>query len=79
MTHVIAINSKHANAYACRGLAYVEKKEWDKAIADFTESIRIDPKNYTAYAGRGLAFRGKREWDKAHRDLQNAEELKANR
>ena len=32
------------------------KGEFDKAIADFTESIRLDPRNAEVYAWAGLCL-----------------------
>jgi tetratricopeptide (TPR) repeat protein len=32
-----------AQVYLSRGLAYLEKKEHDRAVADFNEAIRLDP------------------------------------
>jgi tetratricopeptide (TPR) repeat protein len=32
-----------------RGMGYRVKKEYDKAIEDFSQTIRLDPKNATAY------------------------------
>lgn len=40
-------------AYYNRGLAYRDKRIYDKAIADFSEAIRIDPKNAKAHYQRG--------------------------
>ncbi len=45
-----------AVAYSARGLAYCEKKEYDKAIADQNEAIRLDPKLAGAYDKRGVAY-----------------------
>jgi tetratricopeptide (TPR) repeat protein len=48
-----------------RGLEALEKKEYDKAIASFTEAIRLDPKNAAAFFNRGVAHELKKEYDKA--------------
>ena len=45
-----------AFAYEVRGAAYAAGGEFDKAVADFTESLRIDPKD--ADAGAMLLARG---------------------
>jgi len=56
-----------------RGIAYAEKADYDRAIADYTEAIRLDPKLAEAYCSRGAAYgRGKSEYDKAIDDLTEA-------
>ncbi len=47
-------------------------KEYDKAIADFTEAIRLEPKVAARYAGRGQARYDKGEHDKAIADCNEA-------
>ena len=37
-------------------MAYGNKGEYDKAIADYTEAIRLDPKYAKAYYNRGWAY-----------------------
>ena len=55
-----------------RGLAYENKGEHDRAIADFTEAIRLDPKYDIEYYGRGLAYENKGDYDKAIPDYTEA-------
>jgi hypothetical protein len=40
-----------------RGDAWYEKKEYDKAISDYSEAIRLNPSDGFAYASRGAARR----------------------
>ena len=54
----------------------VQKKEYDKAIADYGEAIRLDPKDAFAYNSRGLAWYSKKEYDKAIADYDEAIRLK---
>ena len=44
-------------AYCNRGVAYANKGDYDKAIADCNEAIRLDPKDAVAYCNRGLSLR----------------------
>jgi tetratricopeptide (TPR) repeat protein len=48
------------------------KGQSDKAIADFTETIRLDPQYARAYLGRGSSWLAKREFDKALADAEAA-------
>ena len=45
-----------AHARYQRGTAYVAKKEYDLALADFNESIRINPNEARPYVSRGGIF-----------------------
>jgi lipoprotein NlpI len=62
------------DAIACnnRGLAYRDKGELDRAIADFNEAVRLDPEFALAYNNRGLAYRDKGEFDRAIADFNEA-------
>ncbi len=55
-----------------RGIAFSEKKEYDKAIADLDESIRINPRDVDSHNIRGLAWIGKKEYDRAIDDFTSA-------
>jgi tetratricopeptide (TPR) repeat protein len=55
-----------------QGVAALNKREYDRAIADLSEAIRLDPKNAKAFYARGLAWDAKKEYDKALADLGEA-------
>ena len=71
----IRLRPKDAKAYYNRGLAYSEKRDHDKAIADFTAAIRLDPKYAKAYYSRGAAYSEKSDHDKAEADFAEAKKL----
>jgi tetratricopeptide (TPR) repeat protein len=64
--------SAQAERHVERGQGYAEKKEYDKAILEFTEAIRLDPKNAEAYHERGRAYVNIKEYDKAISDFTEA-------
>lgn len=64
-----------AIAYNNRGIAYREKGEYDRAIADFTQAIKLNPKDVNPYLNRGVAYEKKREYDLAIADYTQAIKL----
>ncbi|MFM9903898.1 MAG: tetratricopeptide repeat protein [Pyrinomonadaceae bacterium] len=58
LSKVIELDKKYSDAYFNRGTLYQKKKEWDKAIADFTSYILLAPRDYGQSAS-GLIERGK--------------------
>lgn len=66
---------KQAVAHHNRGIAYVVKGDFGRAIADFTEAIRLDPKDVWAHHDRGLAYAAKGDFDRAIADYSEAVRL----
>jgi tetratricopeptide (TPR) repeat protein len=64
-----------AEAYFNRGLAYLQKYQYDQAISDFTKAIEIDPRSASAYNNRGLAWKNKGDYDRAIADYNKAFEI----
>ena len=58
-----------------RGVAYYNKGDYDRAIADYTKAIELKPKLAVVYSNRGEAWLHLAEWDKARADLTNARDL----
>jgi tetratricopeptide (TPR) repeat protein len=58
--------------YYQQGNVWSEKKEFDRAIADYDQAIKLDPKYIDAYNNRGLAWNEKKEYDRAIADLDQA-------
>ena len=46
-----------ASCYCSRAFAWKAAKNYEKAVADYTEAIRLDPKDSDAYCGRGWIWR----------------------
>jgi lipoprotein NlpI len=53
------LDPKYVDAYNGRGGAWLEKREYDKAIADYTTALELDPEHKFAY--RAKAWRGGRK------------------
>ena len=58
-----------------RGLAYYEKADYDKAIADYTEVVRLNSGFGEAFYARGLAYEKIGENVKAKDDFEHAKKL----
>ncbi len=54
------------------GTELTARKEYDKAIATFTDAIKLDPKYADAYFGRGKTFLRMKRVDKASVDFAEA-------
>jgi tetratricopeptide (TPR) repeat protein len=64
--------NKRAIAYNNLGLAWLQKGDFDRAIASFDEAIRLDPEYSHAYTNRGVAWGEKGEYDRAIADYDQA-------
>jgi tetratricopeptide (TPR) repeat protein len=61
-----------AIVYGKRGNAYHDRREYDRAIADYTKIIEINPTDAVAYNNRGIAYRAKGDNDSAIADHTRA-------
>ncbi len=61
---------RRAFVYFQRGLAWYDKTDYTKAIADFTESIRLNPQDAAPYVGRGASHMYRNDVHAAIADLQ---------
>jgi tetratricopeptide (TPR) repeat protein len=67
-----------AAAFNNRGLAYDNKKEYDRAIQDYDQAIKLNPNNAHAFNNRGLAYANKGDNDRAIQDYDQAIKLNPN-
>ena len=76
-----AINSgelstgKLVSALIERGRTYHDKRQYDRAIADYDSAIRLSPNNIGAIENRGLAYEKKGRLKLALRDFRRAYDL----
>jgi tetratricopeptide (TPR) repeat protein len=61
-----------ADAYTNRGIAWSDKKDYDHAIADFSDAIRINAQDAGALYNRGNAWYNKKDYDRAIADYDEA-------
>ena len=64
-----------AKAYYNSGASSLDKRDYDRAIADFTKAIEINPKDGDAYGFRGLAYTRKDNYDLAIADFTKVIEI----
>ena len=69
---------KYKQVYRNRAWSYDRLKEYDKAVADYTEAIRLDPKYRQAYTNRGVAYAKSGDDPKAIADFTEAIALSPN-
>src|SRR5437667_200193 len=67
--------SKDAAAYNNRGIAKLQRSDWDGAMADFDRALQLNPKLAPAYAGHGSANFLAHNWTAALRDYRRFCEL----
>ena len=65
-------------AYNCRGAAWGDKGDLDKAIENFSQAIEINPKHFFAHCNRGKSWHCKEELDRAISDYTQAIEIRPN-
>jgi len=62
-------------AYNLRALAYVEIRDFDRAIADFSRLVELQPKEPRVHYNRGTTYFRKGDFDRAIADYDQAIEL----
>ena len=75
---MLARNPNNASAYNNRGNAYGDLKDYDRAIADLTQSIRVDPGFALAYYNRARILRIRNDLDRALADASESIRLNRN-
>ena len=64
------VTEKLGLAYFLRGNAYQAKRDYERALADYDESLRLVPGIAPVVARRGLAYARKGDYDRAIADLE---------
>jgi tetratricopeptide (TPR) repeat protein len=71
-------NSNNAEACFSWGNTYLDKRDYDRAITNYSHAIRLNPNFADAYNNRGLAYFYKRDYDKAITDFSETIRLNSN-
>lgn len=66
------VTAPDAQAYTLRGHAYLQLKDFDRAIEDFSEAIRLGGRDFYTFIGRGVAYRFKRDFQRSIADYDEA-------
>lgn len=69
---VFEFEPKSENDYLARGNVLAAKKEYDKAILEYSKAITINNKYGRAYRCRGILWLYEKEYDKALEDFNQA-------
>ncbi len=70
--------AQDAATYNKHGIAWYQKGEYDRAIADFDQAIKLDPNYSHAYHNRGIAWEKKKRWGQSIADFTRAISLNPN-
>jgi tetratricopeptide (TPR) repeat protein len=68
----LAGDHARSDYYSERGLAYLKKNDYDRAIMDLDNAIRLNPDNGRALKNRGLVYQAKGDTARANADLEMA-------
>ena len=75
----IRVQKLHQSDYTAfySGLAFENRRQYDKAITHYTKALELNPQLFEAYNNRGNAYRDKGEFDRAIADHYTAIQLKS--
>ena len=72
-TKALEADGTFASSYSNRGLVYLDRKDYDRAIAEFDHAIKIDgDKYYNPFEDRALAYWSKGDTEHAAADYKKA-------
>src|SRR5260370_924737 len=71
----LELDPEGADAYAGRGNAYSDLKEYQRAIEDYNRALELDPENSWAYLLRGYAYLWLRDLKQAQIDFMRSRQL----
>jgi len=69
------IELKNAEAYESRGVAYLEMRQYDKAIVNLNKALKMNPRDAYAHCNRGRSYAEQGLYDLAIHDYTKAIEI----
>jgi Tfp pilus assembly protein PilF len=72
---VIRLDPRISDAFAARAFIHANRKDYDRAIADYDAAIRLDHNNGAAFRNRGLVHKMKGDIARANADFEEARRL----
>src|SRR3954451_3826366 len=68
-------NPKDPGGHSAAGVEFAKKKEFDKAVEEFTKAVQDEPTDPKNYFNRATAYRGLNKFTEAYNDYSKAIEL----
>src|SRR3954469_4130826 len=68
-------NPNDPGGHSAKGVEFAKKKEYDKAVEEFTQAIQAEPNDSKNYFNRATAYRGLNKFAEAFADYSKAIEL----
>ena len=74
---IFAQSNQDTEVYFSRGIQRINAKNYQGAIADFTQVLQQNPRSAEAHLNRGLALARLKKYQEALKDFDRAVEIKA--
>jgi len=72
------VDENFLGAFMQRAAAYTARRDYERAIEDYTQAIAIDSSNIAALNNRGIVYAARQEYEEALADFNRVLELDAN-
>ncbi len=78
LTAILEAEPQSSAAFLDRGRTYSRLKEYEKAIADFSEAVKLDPQDFRAFNSRGVVYARAGNYERAVADFTQAMSINPN-
>jgi Tfp pilus assembly protein PilF len=72
------IDSSYIDAYVNRAVAYTARRQYDKALEDYTDALGLDSNSVPVYNNRGVLYTATEEYELALADFDRAISIDSN-